>query len=58
MQEVAGDEAATVPRALWRFDREVGGGGARSVEPAAEMIDGETAYRSHSRLEVAGQTGR
>ena len=25
--EVAGDEAPTVQRALWRFDREVGGGG-------------------------------
>ena len=45
-------------RALWRFDCEAGGCGARSVEPAAEMIDDETAHRSHSRLGAAGQTRR
>lgn len=58
MHEVAGEEAPPVQRALWRFDREAGGGGARSVDPAAEKIDDETAHRSHSRLGAGGQRGR
>ena len=44
-------------RALWRFDREAGGGGAQSLETAVEKIDDETAHRSHSGLGAAGQTG-
>src|SRR5437773_2365594 len=57
MHEVAGDGAPTVQCALWRFDREAGGGEARSLGPLHGGSMTKTAHRSHSRLMARGWAG-